>query len=192
MKKQIFSSLLAVFLVSSCISPQGITNPDEATQPTKIPAEETVQFPDLEGVLIQENDLPAGHSAGSTSLKFSTYYEKILVPDADYVMRQQIQRDSVSGGQVTVFDYALAGMATFAFNSITADMKNVRDLEGVGEKAMLEIPSDDQSVSQDYVGIVFVQCHAAVHISVLGTNDEQAVIAYAERLAQRLEPLVCE
>jgi len=192
MKKQIFSSLLAVFLVSSCISSQGITNPDEATQPTKVPAEETIQFPDLEGVLIQENDLPAGYSAGSTSHKFSTYYKKILVPDADYVMRQQIQRDSVSGGQVTVFDYALAGMATFAFNSITADMKNVRDLEGVGEKAMLEIPSDDQSVSQDYVGIVFVQCHAAVHISILGTNDEQAVIAYAERLAQRLEPLVCE
>lgn len=192
MKKQIFSSLLAVFLVSSCISSQGIKSPDEAIQPTQVSAEETVQFPDLEGVLIQENDLPAGYSAGSTSHKFSTYYEKILVPDADYVMRQQIQRDSVSGGQVTVFDYALAGMATFAFNSITADMKNVRDLEGVGEKAMLEIPSDDQSVSQDYVGIVFVQCHAAVHISVLGTNDEQAVIAYAERLAQRLEPLVCE
>lgn len=192
MKKQIFSSLLAVFLVSSCISPQGITNPDEATQPTKIPAEETVQFPDLEGVLIQENDLPAGYSAGSTSHKFSTYYEKILVPDADYVLRQQIQRDSVSGGQVTVFDYAVAGMATFAFNSITADMKNVRDLEGVGEQAMLEIPSSDQSVSQDYVGIVFVQCHAAVHISILGTNDEHAVIAYAERLSQRLELLVCE
>ena len=194
MKKYLFAvvTIMIVGILSACASSS--QNPlveeqvktDEAS-PTDLPA-----FPDLASVLIQEGDLPAGYSAGTTDHKFPTYYAKLFIPEADYVIRQQIKRDSVSGGQVIVFEYTAAGLATLAFDSITDDMKRVRPLEGVGEKGMLETPSDDQSGSQEYVGIVFVQCHALVHISILGTNDEQSVIAYAEGLSQRLEPLVCD
>ena len=37
-------------------------------------------------------------------------------------------------------------------------MRDARMLEGVGEMAKTEIASAIQAVSQNYVGIVFVQC----------------------------------
>ena len=57
-----------------------------------------------------------------------------------------------------VFYYAIQGVTLFAFDSIAGDMRDARMLEGVGEMAKTEIASAIQAVSQNYVGIVFVQC----------------------------------
>ena len=119
---------------------------------------ESLLFPYLESILIQENDLPPGYSASKISHKLLTYYERIVVPDADYVISLQIQKESVSGGQVMVFYYAIQGVTLFAFDSIAGDMRDARMLEGVGEMAKTEIASAIQAASQNYVGIVFVQC----------------------------------
>jgi len=176
----LFTLMIAAMLVS-CVS-----SPDDSQLSTPSP------FPDLEPVLIQENDLPDGYSAGSVSSSVPTYYDKILVPDADYVIRQQFLKDGSSAGQVIVFYYVEQGTIPFAFDNIVNEMGQAKALEGLGEKAEVVVVSGDDVSSRKTVGIAFVQCHVVVHISILGTDDEQAVTTYANQLEKRLEPLVCE
>jgi hypothetical protein len=183
---------MGVFITSSCASSQNGKQKNDQAEDMEIVPTSSIPFSSLESVLIQADDLPDGYAAGGTSTDVPTYYEKLFIPDADYVMRQQIQKGSGSAGQVVVFYYINQWTTDFAFGSIADDMKETRDLEGVGEKAVLETPSSDQASSQEYVGILFVQCHAVIHLSLLGTSDEQAVIAYAERLAGRLDMFVCD
>jgi len=167
-KKYVLLVLMSIFIVSSCASSQNGKHTTDLADDVEIVPTSLIPFTSLESVLIQDGDLPAGYVAGATSTKFPTYYDKILVPDADYVLRQQIQRDSNSAGQVIVFYYINQGTTDFAYQSIADDMKKTRDLNGVGDKAVLETSSSDQTSSQEYVGIVFVQCHAVAHLSVLG------------------------
>lgn len=182
---------LGLILLPSCTSAQ--TDVQEEKQLSKVELTRTATvFPDLSTVLIQENDLPQGYSAGSVTHKVPTYYLKIFLPDADYFIRQQIQKDAASAGQVDVFYYVSGGTVKFAFDDIKGDMQGAKDLEGVGELAAIEIISKGQNTVQDSVVVVFTQCHVVVHISILGTIDAQTGISYSENLSKRLKPYVCD
>jgi len=187
----LFALVIMILLVSCVSSPDG-SGSDEQVQGAEDDAVTKEPFPDLEPILMEENILPPGYSSGVTSHGTPTYYNKLFVPDADYVIRQRFQKDGSSAGQIIVFYYVEQGSTHVAFDSITDDMQVSRMLEGLGEKAEIEIVSESSVTSQISVGIVFVECHVAVHISMLGTDDEQAVNSYAEDLSERLEPLVCD
>ena len=71
-------------------------------------------------------------------------------------------------------------------------MRQANALEGLGEKAETTVVSGDDVSARKAVGIAFVQCHVVVHTSILGTDDEQVAIFYAERLSMRLDAFVCD
>jgi len=194
MKKymHILFTLMIAAIVVSCVSSSDDSQSNEQRQGAGVDSGTPSPFPDLESVLIRESDLPDGYSAGSVSSSVPTYYDKILVPDADYVIRQQFQKNDSSAGQVIVFYYLEQGTISFAFDSIVSDMRQSKALEGLGEKAEVKIALGSSMSSQNSTGIVFVQCHVVVHISLLGTDDEQAGIFYAERLSMRLDAFVCD
>ena len=101
---------MIMIVLASCTTPQQGMQTTERLQSVEVSPAESLSFPYLESILIQENDLLPGYSAGKISHKLPTYYEKIVIPDADYVIRLQIQKESVSGGQVMVFYYAIQGL----------------------------------------------------------------------------------
>jgi len=187
----LFALVVVILLVSCASSPDG-SRSDQQAQGAEDDAVTQEPYPDLEPILMEENNLPPGYSAGVTSHGTPTYYNKLFVPDADYVIRQRFQKDGSSAGQIIVFYYVEPGSTHVAFDSITDDMQGSRVLEGLGEKAEIEVVSESNAAPQSSVSIVFIQCHVTVHISMLGTDDEQAVNSYAEYLSERLEMFVCD
>jgi len=190
--------ILCVFFISSL----AVLLPACSTAKTNVQTEEQISeveltqtatvFSNLEPVLIQENDLPQGYSAGSTTQKVPTYYQKLFLPDAEYFIRQQIQKDESAAGQVDVFYFVSGETAKLAFDDVKSDMQRANELSGVGEEAAIEITLEGQGAVQDFVGIIFTQCHVTVRVSILGTTDDQAAISYVENLSERLKPYVCD
>jgi len=185
-----FISCLAV-LLPACSTARTNVQTKEQISEVELTQTATV-FSNLVPVLIQENDLPQGYFAGSSTKKVPTYYQKLFLPDADYFIRQQIQKDSVSAGQVDVLYYLSEGAVKIAFDDIKDDMREANDLDGVGEMAVIEIMPKGQGTVQDSLGIVFIQCHVVVHFSLLETIDAQSAISYSEDLSERLKPYVCD
>lgn len=178
-------------LLAGCTPKQTNEQTEEQLSKGELTQTATV-FPDLKPVLILENDLPQGYSAGSFTQKVPTYYQKLFLPDADYFIRQQIQKDSAAAGQVDALYYISEGAVKFAFDDVKGDMQRANDLDGVGERAAIEITQEGQGAVQDLVGIIFTQCHAFIRFSILGTTDAQAAISYTEKLSERLKAYVCD
>ena len=180
-----------IVLLPACASAQTDIQVDEQLSEVELTQTATV-FSNLEPILIQENDLPQGYFAGSSTQKVPTYYQKLFLPDADYFIRKQIQKDSVSAGQVDVFYYLSEGTVKIAYDDIKGDMQGANDLDGVGEMAAIEIMQKGQGTVQDSVAVVFTQCHVVTRFSILGTFDAQTAISYSENLSERLKTYICD
>jgi len=186
---QIIWLMTMAVLLSACASSQTSPQVDEPMPETELTH---TAIPDLEPVLLQNGDLPAGYTAGSSTSKVPTYYLKLFLPDTDYFIRVQIEEDSTVAGQVDALYYINQSTSRYAFEDIKGDMKDVNELTGIGEMAVMEIVSKSDLVVQDSIRITFTQCHVVIHISIQRINDPQIAISYGEILSERLKPYVCD
>ena len=150
---------------------------------------------DLEPLLIQVVDfLPPNYSGVQFVKSLPSKYESLNIPVADYMIRQDIERDRYSSGFVTILLYESQDSLEEAYYKLFSDKGESKPLDGVGRKGQifsssLAVPP----VVLKWVELLFVQCGALVDISLTGTDNEQDVITYAEPLARSLEvdPFVC-
>ncbi len=187
MRRHIFVVLAITLFLAACGASQG-TDQVTGTEPTPTPA---IPFSDLGPLLIQENDLPAGYTGGVINDKVPTSMNMLVMPMADYVVSQRLLKNESTSGIVSVMYYLSKGNVETAYETVLADMSNPQSLKEIGDLAAVEMVTDNPIASQNGVNLIFRQCNAFAIIFVQGTNDGQAITAYAKRLAARLQSQVC-
>lgn len=157
------------FVVSSSSSVSGSA---ESSTPPKL------SKLNLNSILIQQGDLPAGFSGDQILYSAPGMYKKL--PVADNTIFQQIAKMGESYGSVAVFLFEDKEKITSAYNQIVTDMLGTHPVKGIGEKAY---------VSGNLDNIAFVRLNAVVHIHAYLPSDAD-IPAYAARLDSRLEKLL--
>lgn len=164
----------------------------QAAQPTSTqvpPTPIVLSEIDLVPVLIQPGDLPAGFTGAQIRDTHPPmgWWEKIPTPDN--FIYQQFAKGADEGGSVQVLLYDNLDDSSKAFSI----MKGNTPIEGVGSEAYisarvgigLDGPTDLLSIH-----LAVIRCHAVVYIYM--KTDRDSIIAYAQKLDARLEPLVCQ
>ena len=195
--KTVIQILLAlVFLLCACAPSENTVNTaiaqTQAAIPTDTPIPTATPIPfsafDLEDLLIQQNDLPAGYSGAQVGNTAPEMFGGI--PKADYIIYQQFQKNGESAGGVTVFLYESIQSVDKAYQVIAVGMGNTEPVAGDWEKGELVIFSIS-AINFTAIDVLYADCHSAVHIRLSDIDNKQHVINYAKRLNERLSPLVC-
>lgn len=175
----------------------------------------------LEPLLIQPGDLPAGMSGGQVTIGRPPDSNKPGgvargLPMSDNEIHQQFERNGESttnwvnwvsvflyksnNDVTTVYDLIRTGFPGSWRSSDSAVIFEKKTLNNVGEKAT--IATMDDPIFSRLVDIVFVRCNAVVRIRMINsgrmTNRDQEIdvvateaISYAKRLDTRLSQAVC-
>ena len=203
MKSVYYLVLIAVLLVSCSTAPSGgaiqtaiaqtqiaqptntlVLIPTAMLEPTLTPAPTQIMLADLdlESILIQPGDLPAGYTGAQISKSLGDVFKG--VPQSINQASQQFeQNDRYAGG---------VGVAIFSKQTDPNDVYEIvgwsdgKSVPNLGEKSEVEIDT-----YLDVVNLKFIRCSAVVNIQFYNTTDFVSVIAYAQRLDERLTPLVC-
>lgn len=168
------------------------TRPQHSTVtpfPTRTPEPTAIDLGniDLEPILIQSGDLPAGFSGAQIRDEAPQMFRGM--PSARNTAYQQFSyQDEVAGG-VSVFLYGTSEVVDRAYAKVLDDFIEPVDLPGLGDRAAFEII--DFLPGYSTVDLLFAHCAAVVHIRMGNSEDNVEVLAYAKRLNRRLEPLVC-
>ena len=146
---------------------------------------------ELEPLLVQPGDLPSGLAASHIRDEAPEMFT--AVPEPQKAVNQQFERNGETQGGVTVLLYDTHEDVDEAYNIIAQGMPETRAyVPGVGAAAvggnLMVNPLGVQFVS---VELVFVRCHAIVHIRITGTHRLDDASAYAKRLDKRLQEKVC-
>ena len=159
--------------------------PSVAPISTRIP----LSHINLDGILIKDNDLPSILSAGPLN-----YYQPVaaLLLGAKLVVTQTFFMDGDDTGEVIVFLHETDEQVRAGYEVIVIGFEEHSTVTEVGEIA--SFVGDHFSTIDEilYGDIIFVRCHAVVHISFTNTNNRDELIAYAKRLDARLSELVCD
>lgn len=140
----------------------------------------------LEPLLIQSGDLPAGMSAGQVSENIPPIYAD--APKPVRFIRQQFARGDEPAGAIAVLIYDQAAERDQAYTTISNGMGGATPLPDIAERAgfsylNIGLPSYD---------FVFQRCRAIVHMRMVGESlSADNLEAYAKRLDSRLRPAVC-
>lgn len=174
-----------VFALVACGGSPAAVAPTAA--PTPAPTKVPLAALDLEPLLIQSGDLPAGLTGAQVLDSVPPAYQQMQMPAAEKLIFQRLARGSDPGGYVVVSLYGDAAKRTDAYVKITTDMRTLGALtmpEDIGETAALH--------SDTLFGghVAFQRCAAVVEVLLTGT-DAQEVAAYAKRLDTRLRAAVC-
>lgn len=156
-------------------------------EPTAVPLGEL----DLGPMLIVEGDLPDSLDGEAIEYGATFRFDRDQVAPADNLVSQRfydLEAERASGG-VAVYVYEDATAAGQTFGAISADMTGVagqfsESRNDVGERARLENEGNDN------LHLAFVRCHAFVEV-FMQTARESDIISYAQRLDERLTPVVC-
>jgi hypothetical protein len=182
MKKVILSCVVIIFLSSlACNSTQ---------------TKQQFSSLNLENQLVIEGDLPPGFS--SSQIKTTPLAKAPdKAPAADFAIDQLLSRDGMNGGAVTVLLYEDINKAKAAYQPVVDNWMRSTTDGGVGEKSLVSIvklplPPPAQGVILDLANLVFVRCHAVVHIQLMDYRvNKDDIIAYGLRLDKRLQKLIC-
>lgn len=178
--------LLAVLTLTSC----GSASPDAAQAPTIAPTALpptpiALKDIDLEPLLIQNGDLPAGFSGAQIKDEAPAMFDKAPKP-VKAIDQRLASKDDNAGGIVALL-YETPEDTVKAYDMVVDGMGDkVKALEGVGEKASVmadTLAAANLSFSEG----AFYRCGAVVHIRFVGIEDADAVEAYAKRLDKRLQ-----
>jgi hypothetical protein len=213
--KRLILIAVVVFL-SACTSssletPTQVPTEAPASTPTPIPLSEI----NLESILVESGDLPATISPGQVrdfppvevevlgETRTSALYrfvDTMPAPDGSVYLELHSSETDIEGG-VTVFLYEAEDYAETAYTEIAAYMQesepyvyessgdSVSSVSDVGNAAIaVDMGSDLNFVH--FSAFAFRRCHAVVHIVMRGGDVDQST-GYAQRLDQRLQPLVC-
>ncbi len=141
---------------------------------------------DLEPLLVQSGDLPAGLFPAQVSNSPSLADG---LPAPDNQIYQEFSDISGSAGGVTVFLYEDLDKANSSFDIIQAGMDGFVPSSGLWERAAAS-PGLGSGIAA--IDFVFLKCHAVVYFLFENTANLDGAEAYATRLSERLEPLVCK
>ena len=139
---------------------------------------------DLAPLLIQSGDLPAGLSGAQ--VKDTVPPGLNAVPTPAKAIDQRFQANGNTAGGVVVLLYEASADVETAFRLAVGEGKNSQPQYSVGDAARVWLPSDVVTRAR----VAFTRCHAYVDISIRQASVDE-VTAYAKRLDQRLQPLIC-
>ena len=158
---------------------------------------------DLEPILIMPSDLPSGYSGAQVRNHAPEMFSD--APKAENEIYQQFQKGGETVGGVTVLLYESSEDIDRAYSIIVDGFgqsrnesgikSKVRTLSDIGDKAvavMTEVNIKELGLSSKHADLVFVRCHAVVHIRFSDIFDmDISITSYANRLSKRLITLVC-
>jgi len=144
-------------------------------------------------LLFQTGDLPEGVQAGQIDTAIPEYMrDKYTPPDAAAGLTFEQQGVQTSCGQVQVFVYNDAARLQTAYRQLVGAVGMATGPQGVpvpglGRQAVLfPAASDEQPVR-----LYFQVCRSLVEVRLALPDGERALLAYAARLALRLDAVQC-
>ncbi len=139
---------------------------------------------DLAPLLIQSGDLPTGLSGAQVKDIVPPGLKGAPTPAK--AIDQRFQHNGNNAGGVVVLLYEASADVESAFRLAVGEGKNFEPQYGVGDTARSWLPSDILPRAR----VAFTRCHAYIDVT-FGQASIDEVTAYAKRLDQRLQPLVC-
>lgn len=192
-------------VVRMTATPRPATSTPTATAPatlTPSPTPIALDRIELESLLVQAGDLPAGVSAAQVRSTLPEMFDGISEPDA--AIFQQFEKDNDVAGGVSVLLYSKPAALQDGYNYLIDGMDSDAAVEGLSstirsadvgdgqiEAIVTEMRLSAAGVTFELNEIVFSRCSALVHIRMTGGVGIAGITAYAERLDRRLESAVC-
>ncbi len=195
---KIVTVALVLFWVSACSPSTPIPTetplPSPTPQPTATPTATPTPIPfsqlNLETALIKSGDLPAGVSGAQIRSSAPEMFKN--VPTADYTIFQQFEKKGNAAGGVAVFVYESPERVESAYQEILGGMGETKPSTDFGDKANTSILSMTVAgITLEFSEALFIRCHAVAHIRMTDIADINAIVAYAQRLDERLREFVC-
>jgi hypothetical protein len=173
-----------------------IPSPTEIPTPTPIPLSDI----DLESILLLSGDLPTDIIGGQ--VRSNPPKGLGSLPEADQVIQQGFRADELASDGVTIFLYDSISDLDKAYEMVAQieGLNSKRTLYGVGEKGAFSVEElgglpligGGSIPGGTSVKLVFSRCHALVYIDLFSPNaSEDVATTYAQRLDERITPLVC-
>ena len=182
-------------------TPQPSNTPTET--PTQMPTQTPVPLADLnfEQIMIQEGDLPAGYSGAQIRDRVPEMFDSL--PEPQNEAYQQIAHKDEAAGGVSIILYDSHEDLKAAYNEIVDGMKFEEDsesidvetiaLDEVGEQATAcSVETSVLGQTFESLDLVFLRCQAIAHIRMTDTTNLDYGLSYAQRLDERLQPMVCQ
>lgn len=162
-----------------------------AALPTTLPAPTAVPLDqiDLESLMVQPGDLPAGVSGAQVRDVAPKMFDGM--PGALKTAYQQFARGDQPAGGVVVFLYEADADRDQGYGFILGGMGTTTAVEGVGEQATATEPSKEVAAVLNFTDLLFQRCHAVAHIRMTGADTAASIAAYAKRLDKRLSSVAC-
>ena len=150
----------------------------------------------LESILIKPGDLPEGYTGGQVSDTLPTYLDGLAYPVKQ--IYQEFNNNNVSAG----------GVAVMVFNDDSSLSNTLFGLAYIlGPSELVDINGETMYLTKDLfcsatvsgtyraeiegMDGYFKRCNRIVHDRMIGKLDQDYITAYAEKLDERLTPLVC-
>jgi photosystem II stability/assembly factor-like uncharacterized protein len=182
------------------VLPPPTTMPTIKTQPTPRPSTPLPDSPNptftqanaalpLDDLLFQAGDLPDPSIDAQVSPELAEWAELKLDATGGAVV--SFERDGKQKGRIEIFFYAtpltLKRDYAYLLDSLSYASNRVPQ-QGIGEKAMLLIDNHDQA----RYSLIFTLCRTIATIRLQPPIDQQTILAYGARLAQRIDAVDCQ
>ena len=207
-KKFVIVFAMAVVLALSACGPseadiQAAIQKTQAAIPTSTPIPTETPVPptptatpvpladiDIESLVIQDGDLPAGMSGG----QIFGEAPKVLAgaPEPATIIRQELADGSDTVGSVTIGLYETSAYVERTYKILLGGLGDEEAVDGLGDEAAASsFSASVAGTDVESVALAFYRCSAVVYIVFSNTSDADVAIAYAKRLDKRLAETVC-
>ena len=190
MRRIVLGLALAGWLVACGATPQRTPTP---LPPTAVPTPTPIALADIdiEPLLIQDGDLPAGLSGAQVRSTPPNMFRDVT--GASNQIHQQFARGDDPAGGVAVFLFEDTAARDQAYAVILDGFGDTIEAVDVGEQGAAFVPPEImRRQGLNSYDLLFSRCSAVAHIRMSGEFMDIAMItAYAERLDQRLTEAVC-
>lgn len=155
--------------------------------PTPIPLADL----DLSSILVQSGDLPSGYSGAQIRNTPPAMFKDI--PEPMNQVYQQFEHNNDSAGGVGIFIYDNQLDADNAYNIILDGMgDSTESISNIGVRArMMTMDYSMMPGGIKAMDLVSFRCNTVVSIRITDSDNPDYIISYAQRLDERLTPLVC-
>jgi hypothetical protein len=194
--RAVYFLVLLVVLLASCESiPTGDALLTAIAQPTKTfvfnlsdlptqipPTPITLADIDLESIILLPGDLPDGYTGAGVVDPIPNRFGGTQGVNEIF---QLIEYKSRPAGEVTIIVYDSEARSAITYDLILDDMYPIEEVKNLGEQAHITIDHFFMITE-----LSFLRCNADVNVTLWTTNRE-IIISYAQRLDERITPLVC-
>jgi len=157
--------------------------PESTSTPTPIPLTDL----DLSSILIQPSDLLLGFVGGQVQNVPPEMFDDI--PQPVYQIYQQLSQIYKANGGVAVLVYDTATVANNVYNTIEESWPDQSaTVPIIGDKSHINFGIEE---GVTFMSLLFLRCNAVGFIQLRDLSDSDYIISCAQRLDERLFPLVC-